>query len=675
MSLFTKTIQLLATLGPRWLLFRLWYALKLKSGYLPWRTPCASWAEPPTDELTGAHFAGSAASDLALGASVVRQADAILAGRFCYFSRHRLESGFPPDWSANPFAETAKGKPGSLAHWSHIGDFSAGDIKGVWELNRFAFAYPLIRAWRVTGEEKYAEGFWQLLESWREANPPNCGVNWKCGQEIALRLLAWSYGGYALGKAEATTASRNARLSEMIAVSAERIEATIDYALSQQNNHGISEATGLWTAGLLLKRDRWVRLGRRLLEAQARSLIYDDGAFAQHSLNYHRVMLHDYLWAIQLGRANGEELSPTLIDRVRQAGEFLQTMLDPATGHVPNLGSNDGALVLPLSNCDYRDFRPTVQAAAVITTGKTTLPSGAWDELWIGLGVQTAAGEVPQSQNSTSDAQRPRLPLRSIRRSTFAVRRSRLPFRSIRRSTFAVRRSSVPCESAPIVLTHFAIGGYVNLQRPESRLLLRCPQRFRHRPHHCDLLHVDLWHRGCNIFRDAGTYSYNCAPPWNSYFKGTAAHNTIQFDGHEQMPEISRFLYGAWPQGEIAVSDTGEHLLDASYRDWQGCWHHRQLGTMDTGWIITDSICGHRKKAVLRWRLAPELSWELADDTCRSEGATVTVTSDDPSARLTLERGWESHYYLDKSEIRVLTLTVGTTCRKITTAVQWTGLE
>lgn len=51
-----------------------------------------------------------------------------------------------------------------------------------------------------------------------------------------------------------------------------------------------------------------------------------------------------------------------------------------------------------------------------------------------------------------------------------------------------------------------------------------------------------------NILRDAGTYSYNCQKPWQDYFKSLAAHNTIRFDDHEQMPKISRFLNGKWPR-------------------------------------------------------------------------------------------------------------------------------
>src|SRR6185295_14728429 len=97
--------------------------------------------------------------------------------------------------------------------------------------------------WR-TSDESYIELFWSAVEDWRAKNPPQQGPNWKCGQETAFRVMAWCFALYGLMDAQATTAARVAVLAQMIAVSAHRIQANIDYALSQRNNHGISEALG-----------------------------------------------------------------------------------------------------------------------------------------------------------------------------------------------------------------------------------------------------------------------------------------------------------------------------------------------------------------------------------------------------------------------------------------------
>ncbi|MDZ7696582.1 MAG: heparinase II/III family protein [Deltaproteobacteria bacterium] len=297
-----------------------------------------------------------------------------------------VDAGFPLDWHRNAF--TGQVAPRDL-HWSEISDFEYGDIKLIWEPSRFGFVYDLVRAYWRTGDEKYAQAFWRLVEDWGENNPPNCGVNWKCGQEISFRVMAWCFGLYGFGRAAATHAGRVVALAEMIAVSAERIEGNIGYALNQRNNHGISEALGLWTVGVLFpelrKAVRWREKGRRFLEEQARSLIYEDGSFSQHSLNYHRLMLHDYLWALRLGDLNGQSLSDELKDRVQLAGEFLYQLQDEETGQVPCYGQNDGALILPLNNCHCRDFRPVIGAVHYYFSGERLFEHGPWDEdlLWL----------------------------------------------------------------------------------------------------------------------------------------------------------------------------------------------------------------------------------------------------------------------------------------------------
>ena len=81
---------------------------------------------------------------------------------------------------------------------------------------------------------------------------------------------------------------------------------TVCYAISQKNNHGVSEATALWTLGVLfpnLKRANcWREKGTKILSNLCDELIYDDGGFSQHSANYHRLLLHLLAWTMVIGR-------------------------------------------------------------------------------------------------------------------------------------------------------------------------------------------------------------------------------------------------------------------------------------------------------------------------------------------------------------------------------------
>jgi len=515
--------------GPTWLAYRLGYALRLRTGAFRYQLPATSWGEQPIAHFfrdpvlakpdhylayrreQGAQFFFAAADRLCYqsllktwdgsGESTVVAADKISQGVFSYFARTPVMIGCPPDWHRNPFSENA---PQRDLHWSEIDDFAAGDIKLIWEPNRFSFAYTLVRAYWRTGDEHYAELFWQLVENWQQNNPPQRGVNWKCGQEISFRVMAWCFGLYGFLDAQVTTPERVVMLAQMIAVSGQRIAANLSYAVSQNNNHGISEGVGLWTIGVLFPELRmaktWRDTGQHILEAQGKTLIYEDGSFSQHSVNYHRVLLHDYIWSLRLAQLHGYAMDSDLYERVRKATEWLYQIQDEPSGRVPCYGHNDGALILPLSNCDYQDFRPAIQAAHYLTNKTRCYENGLWDEdlLWLfGAGAIRAPVAIPE-------------------------------------------RTDLRAKD----------GGYYTLRSPQSFAFVRCGT-FHHRPGQADMLHVDLWWRGQNIACDAGTYSYNADPPWNNPLAHSAYHNTVTVDGRDQMERVNKFLWLPWVRGRV----------------------------------------------------------------------------------------------------------------------------
>ena len=76
---------------------------------------------------------------------------------------------------------------------------------------------------------------------------------------------------------------------------------------------------------------------------------------------------------------------------------------------------------------------------------------------------------------------------------------------------------------------------------------------FNFRPSQNDILHLDFWINGKNIFRDAGSYSYNEIPKFMQNFGSIQSHNTIQFDNKEPMEQISRFLYYNWIKTSLDI--------------------------------------------------------------------------------------------------------------------------
>jgi hypothetical protein len=404
-----------------------------------------------------------------------------------------------------------------------------------------------------------------------------------------------------------------------------RIAPTLRYAMAQDNNHGTSEAAALFIGGSWLgsvspnrssgKKGRcWQQTGKRWLENRVRRLVESDGSFSQYSLNYHRVLI-DTLNMVEFWRRElkGDPFSSQFQDRAEKAVEWLYHLVDPETGDAPNLGSNDGARLFVLSSTAYRDYRPSVQLGAVLFKKSKVYQEGSWDEplRWLGLDDGT-------------------LPLRKIPRS------SRL----------------------------FGDGGYVlfrpgNSQEESTWGVLRFP-RYRFRPNHGDGFHLDLWHRGVNLLRDSGSYSYNTEEPWQSYFSSTASHNSIQFDRRDQMPRLSRFLLGAWLRlSHLGALEQGHDRIvwEGAFCDYRGARHRRRVEVHRQSWKISDEIDGFENFAVLRWRLSPG-RWEIVGDRCLGEAASIRFECSRKVSRLELVEGWESRHYWEKTPLPVLELQV-----------------
>jgi len=654
--------QAIRYLGLKWLLGRAWYWLQLKLRLLEWRTPCKpraaaapfdasrlppffldQWDRARAREILAA-FDDDSPPDEGAPPSVAA-ANRLKRRVITLFSKHEVELPLTADgeidWHANPIS--GERFPENW-HWSRIGDFAGGDIKAVWEPSRFAFAFALVRAYWRTGTNDYPEMFWRWFESWVAANPPNTGVNWKCGQEASLRAMAWIFALYGFRDAPASTPPRIGLMMQLLEETGRRVAANIGYALSQKNNHGISEAAGLWTIGHILRDQpvaaKWRKTGRRQLEKQCRELIYEDGGFSQHSVNYQRHALDVLSWCVRLGQCCGEPLSNAVSDALFRSWLLSFELQDEETGGLPNIGANDGSLVLPLTNCDYSDFRPSIAAAAMSGSSVRLDPPGPWHEalFWLfGPNYTEAEADTPHRMDSGGPSS---------------------GFHAIRgQETFAVMRAA----------------------------------RFRHRPSDADQLHVDLWWRGLNIAMDPGTYSYNAEPPWDYALKATEFHNTVTVDGRSQMEKASRFLWLPWAQATLlrpvvrfAWIDEGvtAKFDPSAPRVWQASHngyerlnppvtHSRTVALDGDVWTITDDLeCRQSREYRLHWLLG---DWPFTRDvvggkislrTPRGEYTlTLAAFADDARAEMMDEaemqvsvvrgdasspRGWQSRYYLDR---------------------------
>ena len=573
---------------------------------------------------------------------LVTEAEEIGNGKFCYFFKHKAELGIPPDWHLNPFTG---GRADPNEHWTQLPMFSSeyGDMKFVWEPGRFASAFLLARASWASGRD-FASTFWFLIESWKKANHPNCGAHWKCGQEASLRLMAWYFALHAFLESRETTPERFAMLAGIAAAQADRVERDHVYSHLQKNNHAMSEGVGLYLTGLLFpqfkKADAWRHKGLRILEEEGIALIKSEGTFRQKSHNYHRLMVHLYMYAGRIAELNGDRFSEALTKRLKNASDYLFQVQDAESGRVPNFGANDGALVFPANSCDYQDYRPVCSAGHYFFEKMRIYENGPWDEdlLWLfGPSALTAGIETPD-----------------------------------------------------LVDLEKQDGGIYTLRGENSWAFTHC-ESFKERPGQADALHFDLWWRGINITPDAGSYLYFCDPPWKGAFSKTDAHSTVTVDDQDQLETGPRFMKTNWHSAKVNCSGTignmygriweGEHDGYCRFKD--PVIHRRSVLLLDGDrWIVIDDVIGKEKHHVaLNWTIvnspyetiqegivlsSPEGKYSMNSQLLapESEKGEFDVVSggEDP-------RGWISRYYAGKEPVHsaILRYSGSLPCRFLTT--------
>ncbi|MFZ2098915.1 MAG: alginate lyase family protein [Anaerolineales bacterium] len=476
--------------------------------------------------------------------------------------------------------------PAPLKYWT---EYESGsnrndhqDIKFIWEPARFGWACRLTMAYYLSNDERYAEAFWSFTERFLTSNPPYFGPHWSSAQEVAIRLIALAFAFQIFSQSVQSNADRLKTLAKAIAVHAERIPPTLGYARSQNNNHLITEALGLYTASALLPghplSPTWHRLGWDWLQYAFQSQIASDGTYIQHSTNYHRLMLQAAMWcfSVHAGSFSQEPIPPDLIECLTKSTCWLSKLVDPETGHVPNLGHNDGAYLLPLTVHPHNDYRPVIYAASRTFMNNKLLPEGSWQDM--GLWLCPSSGQPDKEVG-----------LKVWREASDQVS---------------------PTTQAPYIIQNPINPSWATLH----------VATFHSRPAHADQLHLDLWWHGLNLAQDPGTYLYNSPPPWDNSLTSAFVHNTVVIDNQEFMLRAGRFLYLDWAQATVipfqSASEDNEFSLTAQHNGYRkiGVTHTRKVSISSDGhWQICDYIDGQPGRihtARLHW-LLPDWEYQI----------------------------------------------------------------
>lgn len=568
---FWLSLLAMQELGVRRVVMYGLYRLGLMTGYFRWRTPARKLVKNSKPLNFQPVFTLPEKVELInlLGdqlPALLQEADEILEGKVRQFG------GDPVPLRLDP--------AGTDRHWTKFKTAPGKDIKFIWEPARFGWAFTLGRAYLAAGDERYAAAFWSYWEVFTQSNPVNCGPNWQSGQEVALRLIGYIYALQVFSASMHSSPERIDRLMQAIIDHASRIPPTLIYARAQDNNHLVSEACGLYLAGIALpghpSAASWRKTGWRWLQFALRTQFDPDGTYIQHSTNYHRMVLQLALLALAGANQARNQFSPVVEANLAAGARWLIAQMDTQSGDVPNLGNNDGALVLPLAAGSFRDHRSTAQAAAAAFLGKAVLPPGSWDEsaAWLGIDLGTHPDMVQET------------------------------------ASLAIKRLGTQNEWAKLRAVHY-----------------------RSRPAHADQLHVELWFHGENILRDPGTYAYSLLSPWDNSLVHNRFHNTVTIDGADPMLHAGRFLWLHWDQARWIQEECRlPNVLTAEHNGYHriGISHRRRLEWLQPGrWEVTDWVGVLQKtkehRLTLQW-LVMDGEWAVEEDRLTVIGKHEQVT-------------------------------------------------
>lgn len=532
---------------------------------------------------------------------VSETASKIKEGIFLFFNSEEFSLGKNYNWVTNP--SNGYVYPSNL-HWSKINDYDnkSGDIKYVWEKSRFSFLYDLIRDEKINGN-KHGDFVLLQIADWIDANPINQGPNWKCSQEISIRVLNWIFALYFYSEKGLINEELWQKILNSIFQQITHVHRHIDFSkIAVRNNHAITETLALYIVGLLFpwldEKGEWKKNGKKWFEQEIEYQIYSDGTFLQFSMNYHRVVIQLLTKAILISELNGEYFKDVVYERAYNSINFLFQCQNSENGDLPNYGSNDGALFFPLNNCNYRDFRPQLNVLHYVLTGKYLYNNGIWieDALWL-----TGSSRF-------------------------------------------VSKNYKPIEKQ-LGLLSFEKGGYYLIRENESLTFLRAGSH-KDRPLQADNLHLDLWYKYDNILIDGGSYKYNeLDKDLAGYFIGTQSHNTVMLDNYDQMLKGGRFIWFYWTQlNKIKVEETDQYFrIDATisafrYLD-KKCKHQRVIKKQKNTdkWVIEDYIHSNQKSEMKQIWHTRFQHYQLIDFDIEIENKCTFSTSS--------VKGWYSPLY------------------------------
>jgi hypothetical protein len=437
------------------------------------------------------------------------------------------------------------------------------DARVLWEINRLGHLVTLARAFAITGDEKFAQSSFNHLASWREQNPLGRGPNWACAMEVALRAINLLTTFELLRRSIHLTEETLPQFLQTFDQSGAHIRRNLEFSYITTSNHYLSDVVGLLWLGVMLpeleEASAWREFGLRETLREMDKQVLRDGADAEASTGYHRLVLELFLYSFILCRANQIELDEKYWNKLRGMLDYVCAYLRP-DGRAPLIGDTDSGQILPFIK------RAADDHAYVLALGAALLNEPRFKE---------PVKEMPEELLWTLGAD-------------------------------GVRAfEDLPAATARAVSRVFKDAGTYILRENDLYLLFNaCGSGLSGRGSHGhnDALSLEVSACGTSFITDPGTYVYTADLEERHLFRSTAYHSTIEIDGQEQnsTDPLMPFVIGdeAHPR-MLRFETTPERDIVVAEHDGYGRLarpvKHRRAVLFDKGerwWVVQDTLEG-----------------------------------------------------------------------------------
>lgn len=504
---------------------------------------------------------------------IVEQANKIVNHRFDLLGYQDLDYGSPIDWHLD--AVHGKQAPRLLFYKIRYLDFEeVGDSKVTWELNRHQHLVTLAKAYRLTGDHRYADETLRQWRHWRAENPYPVGINWASSLEVAFRGLSWIWTFQLLQGTAHVPDLRNEWL-RALALHGRHIERYLSTYFSP-NTHLLGEGVALFFLGVLCPElgaaKRWRSLGWKIIVREADRQVRGDGFHFEQSTYYHVYALDLFLHSAVLASLNAISIPKSFevtLDKMLTALCLLGRFGPP-----PRFGDDDGGRLFNPQRNRAEDLMDPLATGAILfhrSEYKAAVSGLREETLWL-LGAEGVRrwdelDPDPPPANSTA-----------LRESGFYLLTSQNP---------AVQ---LIVDAGPLGAQS---GGHG----------------------HADALTVCLQSQGYCLLIDPGTYQYVGEGGERDLFRGTAIHNTLRVDGADQAETATPFSWHrlTLPKIEQWIQGRSFDLLIASHDGYQRLpqpvTHRRWVLSLRNGiYLVRDVAEGQGKHRLdISWHLGQEM--------------------------------------------------------------------